>query len=773
MKIQKRIGFASILVVLLITSLCVGSPVEKKETYPDTNVDAIAVWQYYVEDPVRGNNWDVYYSLWDDDNRKWWTPQGVPVWKISEQVGDDFDPNVEFGPAKKAIAVWSNQNTGDIYYSMWSTDTLSWTKEQVVSEIQGLDMDPDIAYNWDGFAIAVWVHIDSEKNRIIYYSTFDGTSWSKGKSLTDNYTLSKAQLPEVTFVSEFYGKDAIVIWTDYEEYTPKIFYSKYDGISWSTPSPIPNQNYPPITDFYNYTFTRSGISEFGRVKAVWAIDDGTNWSIYYSLWDGTNWSIPLLVGNHRMPEIDCNGYDYSMIVYNNHRIRADIYSSYEGDNFLPKVVGDTGDNDWRPAVSFLQNGIAIAVFWSESSNQDIYYSRWDENWSTIQLVYPESNLKGSNWNPEISSDTLIPSMRTKWWKWFPDYPRGRPPESPPPPPPVPPDEPKPPPGPPPGTPGPVPPDSPPRRPVPTPQPTPTPTPEGSPVPGISPGATSVVCHWEEQSQTCTGGCNTGFECTRTPNGTSPCACLSKDRYNEQCHWEAITGSCIGKCAPGYECTRTPKGTSECACLETGNRDIVARSVEFQEDCKSGEICTMIFRVANHGDVKIENFQYLVRISGKDYGPFQYSGILESGQTIYISMNSIFTSTGQYNGKFLLDPNNLIDEIDEKNNNIDFFVNVSKKSETPVTPPSTVPPEVTANYNIASKLLKDSELLLLKSKSVIPGITPCELIRNEALNYYNQAISYMEKGDYANANNMLIQSISGFDNSIYCFEGILN
>ncbi|NMC60615.1 MAG: hypothetical protein GYA51_14710 [Candidatus Methanofastidiosa archaeon] len=127
MKIQKEIGLLSILIVLLIASSCIGKNDIKE--YPDTTVDAIAVWQYYVEDPVRGNDWDTYYSLWDDDNRKWWTPNGVPVWYISEQNGNDYDPNVEFGPAKKAIAVWSNQTTENIYYSIWNTDSLSWTKE--------------------------------------------------------------------------------------------------------------------------------------------------------------------------------------------------------------------------------------------------------------------------------------------------------------------------------------------------------------------------------------------------------------------------------------------------------------------------------------------------------------------------------------------------------------------------------------------------------------------------------------------------------------------
>lgn len=773
MKIQKEIGLASILIVLLIATSCLGSTKDKLE-YPGTSVDAIAVWQYYVEDPVRGNDWDTYYSLWDDDKRRWWTPNGVPVWYVSQQIGNDYDPNVEFGPSKKAISIWSNQKTGDIYYSIWNTDMLSWTEEKSISQLEGLDMDPDIAYNWDGFAIAVWVHMDSENRRVIYYSTFDGNSWSEALPLVNNYNLSKAQLPEITFVSEFYGKEAIAIWTDYEDETPKIFYSKYDGKFWTTPSPIPNQKETPIVDFYNYTFTRSGISEFGRVKAVWAVDNGENWGVHYSLWDGNSWTVPALVGNHRMPEIDCNGYDYSMIVYDNHRVRADIYSSYEGDNFLPKKIGNTGKYDWRPAVTFLQNGVAIAVFWSESSEQDIYYSRWDGNWSDIQLVYPETNLKGSNWNPEISSDTLIPSMRTHWWKWFPNYPQGRPPDSPPPPPPpIPPDDPVPPPGPPPGTPGPIPPENPPRRPVPTPAPTPTPTPEGSPVPGQAPGSTTIVCHWDESSQSCSGGCNVGFECIRTPNGTSPCACLSKDRYKEDCHWEEVTQSCIGKCSPGYECTKTPTGTSPCACLETGSRDIVARSVEVQGICASGEICMVVFRVANHGEVRIENPQYLVKISGREYGPYQYNGIIESGQSVYITMNSTFTSSGLYNGKLILDPNNLIEEIDEKNNSIDFTVSVSKKIEPSQEYEDGIPDYVASNLNLASNLKMTSEALLLEAKALNPGQIPCELIQSEAMNYYNQAQVHIQAKQYEIANSLLIQSIQIFQNSIECFNGFLN
>jgi len=50
MKIQKEIGLLSILIVLLIASSCIGKNDIKE--YADTTVDAIAVWQDYVEDPV-------------------------------------------------------------------------------------------------------------------------------------------------------------------------------------------------------------------------------------------------------------------------------------------------------------------------------------------------------------------------------------------------------------------------------------------------------------------------------------------------------------------------------------------------------------------------------------------------------------------------------------------------------------------------------------------------------------------------------------------------
>ncbi|NPV49591.1 MAG: hypothetical protein HPY60_00130 [Candidatus Methanofastidiosum sp.] len=656
-KVIERISISIISITLLLSSGCSGTQVIPA----DTNVDAIAVWQYYVDDPVRGADWDTYYSLWDDDNKRWWTPNGTPVYWISDQIGDDFDPNVEFGPSKTAIAVWSNQNTGDIYYSKWNTDKLIWTDELPVSSISGLDIDPDIAYNFDGNAITVWVHIDEEGSRLIYYSVYDGTNWSAGKPLVENYSLKWGQLPEITFVSEFYGMDAIAIWTDYQGSLPRIYYSQFNGASWTTPQPIPGQTEPPLVDFYNFTLTRNGISEFGRVKAVWSTFNKDSWNVFYSLWDGTTWSKPTIIGSHYMPEIDCDAYDYSMTVYSYLNPGLDIYSSYEGDSFAPKSVGDTGKNDWRPAVTYLENGAAIAVFWSESSDQDMYYSRWDGNWSLVNLIYPEENLKGSTRNPEISSDTLLPSKRTWWWKWTPRYPPGRPPDPPPGEPP--PDGRPPPPGEPPtGIP------APPRLP---PEPPEDPVPaDGKPTEQPREPEGTDVCHWDLKTKACIGGCSPGYECTRTagPGATSPCACLSKDRYNLPCRYSRMEGKCIGVCESTGECKQI--SAEECRCdtiIEPDSFFDVFTEITLVEKCNSGELCRAFAKISNLGNNKVSNVEYKVEVGSKSYGPYLYEGEINPGQSVDIALTLSFTTPGTYNFKFIADPQNRINESDENNN----------------------------------------------------------------------------------------------------------
>src|SRR3989338_3729679 len=111
--------------------------------------DAIAVWQQ------KGSTYDVWYSLWDHTDKKWFVPAGGTTAPIATDAGDDHDADVS-SSGRKAIAVWSKVSggAGKIYYSRWESD--SWARPLPI-ESGGSDSDPTVAMEPSGAAVAVWV----------------------------------------------------------------------------------------------------------------------------------------------------------------------------------------------------------------------------------------------------------------------------------------------------------------------------------------------------------------------------------------------------------------------------------------------------------------------------------------------------------------------------------------------------------------------------------------------------------------------------------------
>ncbi len=395
---MKKPPFLIGLIVLTFLFGCLGQP-----SPPKGEVDAIAVWQHYTK-----QDWDIWYSIWDDAREQWWTLNGTAS-PISTLKGNDYDPNIEFGPHDSAIAVWSNQETGDIYYSIWSLNNFTWTPAKPLCQIPGLDIDPDVAYNSKGEAVCVWVHVENGK-RLMYYSTYNKLigKWSQAKSLTPNYTLYTASLPEITYENEE-KPSAIAIWSDSTSSNiTKIFYSRFNGNKWCQPQPIPLQTRNAVSDFHTYTVFRCGISEHGSVKAVWSTENG---EVMFSIWNGVSWTKPQTIGYMQMPETDCDSRDCAIVTYVNTENNGDVWSSYECGNFKSGFAANSGTTDYRPAVVFLQSGKALTVWWSTEKGGEIYYSVWRGNWSKAKRIVL-NGLEGKDLNPEISSSRISPPPPT-------------------------------------------------------------------------------------------------------------------------------------------------------------------------------------------------------------------------------------------------------------------------------------------------------------------------------------------------------------------------
>lgn len=159
------------------------------------DVDAIAVWQH-----IDVKDWDIWYSIWDETSGRWWTPTGAeaaPIPMPPHAYGDDIDPAIAFDHRRNCICVWSHQNatTGDydIWFSRWIDPLRTWTTPEPVATIKGNDYDPAIAFDENGWAIAIWVHGFLNGTRVMYYSLCNGTHWGPAGLLARGWGMQACQ----------------------------------------------------------------------------------------------------------------------------------------------------------------------------------------------------------------------------------------------------------------------------------------------------------------------------------------------------------------------------------------------------------------------------------------------------------------------------------------------------------------------------------------------------------------------------------------------------
>lgn len=234
---------------------------------------------------------------------------------------------------------------------------------------------PAVAAENNGTALAVWVHGTDisvmPPKMSLYYSNLNG-SWSDPAPIhTDNTTVLNPQ-------ATYYGNGAVAVWTgdkgtldinnsfDAWLSTLEIYYSFWDGSSWTAPGMITNDTegdgQPSIaTDGTNIT-------------AVWVHDSDSNIStkndldIHYSIWNGTNWSSP---------------------------------SALTSDNL----------QDYGPKVAQHQNSSALSVWTrdtdgnsSTDEDKEIFYSFWNGSW-TLPAPLTENEWKDSKPYPVFKGDT--------------------------------------------------------------------------------------------------------------------------------------------------------------------------------------------------------------------------------------------------------------------------------------------------------------------------------------------------------------------------------
>jgi hypothetical protein len=413
--VKKSIG-CSLLLTLLI---CAHNPLKSTDTWNpqatiipgqpaqngdspqiafDHNGNALAVWSQND-----GSNYQIYYARYDGST---WSTTATVIPGQPAQFG--YSPQIDFDHNGNALAVWSQYNGSDhqIYYARYDGSTWSTTATVIPGQPAQYGYSPQIDFDHNGNALAVWYQSDGSNNQI-YYARYDGFTWSTTATIIPGQPAQDGYSPQIAFD---HNGNALAVWSQYNGSNYKIDYARYDGATWSTPTIIPGQpaqfGYSPQIDFDNN----------GNALAVWVQNNSGKYQIYYAHYDDSTWSTPATVipgqpaqnGNSPQIAFDHNGNALAVwSQYNGSNYKID-YARYDGSTWSTTatvIPGQPAQDDSAPQIAFDHNGNALAVWYQyDGSKNQIYYARYNgSTWSTQATIIPGQPAQ-NGFAPQIAFD---------------------------------------------------------------------------------------------------------------------------------------------------------------------------------------------------------------------------------------------------------------------------------------------------------------------------------------------------------------------------------
>ena len=407
-------------------------------------VDAMVVWKHFDYDY---KNYDPWFSLLNQEIGEWYTPAGLPAQPIAVLPGDDMDPNVAFNRSGYAMAVWANNMTGsyEIMFATFNLTTQAWSDPMFLTELEdGDDLDPDIAFDTNGWAICIWVHKFYENGtQVIYYSLWNGTAWIGPNSALvplPNGWGGQAGIPELCFITKASSDrknvtdhEAVAVWTDWSEESSQYhaWYAIWRGYQWTDASyapavkEIPGQTEDADHELYPLynSEPRMGVSadSNGFAKAVWsAYDyDTGQYQVWSSEWDSASdqWILLQAYDYGFWPSVAFDFLDLGVSVYSHQGAEPpysiDIwYNREENHEWSPSFfAADSGWKDYRPAIAAKKTSVFVSVWYAfneTSADYDLYWAEYiGGSWTPAQELYP-GGLFGDDFNPELATPIMSP-----------------------------------------------------------------------------------------------------------------------------------------------------------------------------------------------------------------------------------------------------------------------------------------------------------------------------------------------------------------------------
>ena len=370
----------------------------------DTSGNALAVWTQL--DGTRNDIWARRYIPG--------TGWGVTAVRIGNNLSAASSPQIAFDTSGNALAVWT-QLGGDIWANRYIAGTgtgTGWGTAVVIDNRADAASSPQIAFDTNGNALAVWIQSDGTRDNIwakrYIAGTGTGTGWAADAVLIGN-TLGPASSPQIAVDT---NGNALAVWTQSDGTQNNILANRYRFNSvWEGVVPIGNitgaASSPQIAFDTN-----------GNALAVWTQLDGTRNDIWANRYTSSNvWGTAALIetndtGNASTPQIAFDTSGNALAVWgqiggtiSSFKIWANRYTLNSGWGTAELIDAPSDGTASSPQIAFDASGNALAVWMQPDLGIDnIWANRYTRNtgWSTAVLI--ERN-EGDAATPQIAVDT--------------------------------------------------------------------------------------------------------------------------------------------------------------------------------------------------------------------------------------------------------------------------------------------------------------------------------------------------------------------------------
>jgi len=330
----------------------------------DSSGNAVAVW--YQHD---GSRYSIYSNRYTASTGTWGTAELIET----DNAGDAYSHQVTIDSSGNAVAVWS-QSDGtrfNIWSNRYTALTGTWgTAELIETDNAGAALNPQVAVDSSGNAVAVWQQYDGTRTNIWSnrYTALTGT-WGTAELIETD--AGAAQFPHVAVDS---SGNAVAVWSQYDGTRNNICSNRYTASTgtWGTAELIETDNAGAALN------PRVAGDSSGNAVAVWYQSDGTRfniWSNRYTASTGTWGTAELIetdnVGYAMYPQVAVDSSGNAVAVWHQSdgtraNIRYNHYTTSTGTWGTAELIEtDNAGDAMYPQVAVDSSGNALAV-WQQS-----------------------------------------------------------------------------------------------------------------------------------------------------------------------------------------------------------------------------------------------------------------------------------------------------------------------------------------------------------------------------------------------------------------------